>query len=1016
MAKHILISRAPFAPLASGGLARRGLRRGRLAGAVGAIVLCGPALGRFERGWDGERAEVQAQAYRFSLNAEPDIITANGISTTSISVQVPNSGSAFSASPVVRFLTSAGSIEPQARVVGGVARALLRSSTTPGTAVVTAIIGASREQVTVEFSSDEVSLARYLQVDGSYVAYNATGGTITASGKCALDYGELHIESDVRMDVDLLGERVWAQGSSGHVLIRNSKTGEVHELRGDRLFYDITRRRGVIRRIDTSAGPARQEFMDSDFRALPKAQAPLPIESASIAPSRPLQGRGASTSSQTRVASITPSTAPQTPTVAPSAAESTLQGAKQQTADTRQPQNLVLDASTSSALPIVPPLKAPALDASTQTSSSQSPLLSSEIKLPDAASSTPSSVPSSTPSSTPSMAAQVAPDGAMAGAAGAASTSGTGVQGSLPLGLGKAANGADEAPLQEVPAYSSLPEAPASAAPVSAAQPSVAQLSTTASGEATALGAAVPGTQDAAQPEPHPVQVRAVEQIVEPDPPTAIAHGGYWVTARKIRIFAHDKIQFEKASVYFNGLKLFSMPRYVAPLNGTFSPATEMMAFNSSGGLTLNVPYYYMTSAHGTGALYAQYAPHNGFAAEAPGPALTLDQQYWLSDKSQGRLTVDQIGHAWNLNWSHQHQFSPTMRGDLYLDMPRHENAFLRSTLVKDTRSAQLGFEGLLSHLRGAPGDAQGQFYARLRPRALGHSGWSYSMGANLIALRQFAIISGGGTGTGSGGTSSGGSGSGGTGSGGGGTGSGGGGIVSGRPGVVGIPGSGPRRLEAALQAEIANIDHQVRPSTMRALVEMRAAQAVATASTYKASTLLGQTLLTSLQSPQKRLWKGASLSGNVLASAFNYSDGRRGLAPGLILNFQQNLGRLGGLQIDYNFDRGGLSSIGGLYGSSSTNFASANVYLNLGQRINANAYFTRSFSDGGTYGAATLDFFPFPKWRLGLFSDYSRFDAIAAYLDYGLSLGRQVGQREVSLNWSRNRGRVYLELGGVQH
>jgi hypothetical protein len=476
------------------------------------------------------------------------------------------------------------------------------------------------------------------------------------------------------------------------------------------------------------------------------------------------------------------------------------------------------------------------------------------------------------------------------------------------------------------------------------------------------------------------------------------------VTARKIRVFPRDKIQFEKATVYFNGRRLFSMPRYVSALDGSFNPATDMVAFNSAGGLTLNIPYYFMASPRGTGTVYLQHAPRNGFAAEAPGFALAFDQQYFLSDKSQGRLLIDQIGHAWNLSLEHQHQFSPTMRGSLYIDSPRHRSVYARTSLVKDTSSAQLGFEGLAAYLneneaRGM-GDAQAQFYARLRPRQLGTSGWSYSLGASLIAQRQFVRQAAPGSGGGNGGN--GGAPGGGAPGGGSGGGSGGGG---GRPGGVGIPGRGPQRL-----------DGEVRPSAMRALVAMRAAQQAEAAPSTLARAILGQTLLTTLQSPTARLWEGASLSGSVLASAYNYSNGRRGLSPGLTLSFQQSLGRVGGLQVDYNFDRGGLSSLSGAYGSSYSNFVSGNLHLNLGQRLSASAYLTRSLSDGGTYGAATLDFYPARKWRLGVFSDYSRFADIEAYLDYGLSVGRQIGQREVSVNWSRNRGKLYLELGGAPY
>jgi hypothetical protein len=914
----------------------------------------------------GHSAVQAQQSFRFSLRAEPDVLPANGISTTSISVQVANAGAgAIAATPIVRFVTTAGSIEPQAPVVGGVARALLRSSTTPGTAIVTAFIGNAREQIAVEFTGDEVSLARYVQVDGAYVAYGSQKGIVTASGRCSLDYGDLRIESDQRLDVDLHAERVWAQGNGGGVLIRNLKSGKVHTLRGDRLFYDLKRRRGVMRRVDTSQGPARQEFMDSDFRALPPAQTPKNAAPASISPAN---NASASSAVIQPLAAITP-VASSAPDLQPSPQQGLADSSSAPIAPTPETRSVFQQQPALSESASFAPGRAAEgdgirlADAQPRVADAQPHMADAEL-----APSTPigrmdAALAEALP---PRTTLAVLPDGI------APSASGRGIVGlpgsSLPsssLSRSPASEG-DQA-LREVPEYSTLPSDASSDALIPPA-------STWESAK-----------QVAAEP----------EQIVEPMPPQVGSYSGYWVAARKMRVFARDKVQFEKATVYLNGRKLFSMPRYVASLDGSFNPATDMVAFNSSGGLTLNVPYYYQASKRGTGTVYLQHAPSNGFAAENPGFALALDQQYWLNDRSQGRLLIDQIGRGWNLNWEHKHQFSPSMRGEMYLDMPRHRNAYLRSTLIKEYASAQLGFEGLASKISGGPDNAQGQFFARLRPRLLGSSGWSYTLAANLLAVRRYTRLvsnpvpgnppgNGGGNGGGTGG--------------------------GGRPGGgVGLPGRGPR--DRALGTSLASVLSQ------DAVFARASAAARANATASVSRPLFGQSLLATLQSPTASLWRGASIQGSVLANGFNYSDGRRGVSPGLSVSFQQQLGRVGGLQIDYNYDRGGLGLLGpNVYAGSSTNFVTGSFYLNLGSRLAGNAYFTKSLSDGGLYGVASLDFYPVEKWRLGLFTDYSSFADIESYFDYGLSVGRQVGQREISVNWSRTRGRVYLELGSPMH
>ena len=253
------------------------------------LSLCGIAGARFA-------PIAQAQNARFILRAEPDVIPANGISTTSIFVQVQDSRDAISATPVVRFATTAGTIESQSSLSGGVARVLLRSASTPGTAVVTAFIGNSREVITVEFSAEGERVDRYLEVAAPYVAYGQSAGIITSSGKSAFDFGDIHVESDVRLDIDLYAERVWAEGNKNGVSVRQGRGARAKTLRGDRLFFDLQRRSGVMRRAegDSSGGDksARQEFFGSDFAALPPLD-PTTAPADAITPVAPLANQNA---------------------------------------------------------------------------------------------------------------------------------------------------------------------------------------------------------------------------------------------------------------------------------------------------------------------------------------------------------------------------------------------------------------------------------------------------------------------------------------------------------------------------------------------------------------------------------------------------------------------------------------------------------------------------------------------------------------------------------------------------
>ena len=140
----------------------------------------------------------------------------------------------------------------------------------------------------------------------------------------------------------------------------------------------------------------------------------------------------------------------------------------------------------------------------------------------------------------------------------------------------------------------------------------------------------------------------------------------------------------------------------------------------------------------------------------------------------------------------------------------------------------------------------------------------------------------------------------------------------------------------------------------------------------------------------------------------------RRGAAPGVNLAFNQALGKSATLGLAYTYDR---SSIG-LYGATTASFAhyfTANFNANLLSKVSVSAFASRSLSDKSLYGNAGVDYFFAPKWRVGAFLDYANFSSgLASNLNTGWSLGRTLGNRELSLNYDRLRGKVYVQYGSL--
>lgn len=195
-----------------------------------------------------------------AVSATPDVIYADGKSTTVITATVRDGGGKIAPDGTsVRFTTTLGTLTPDtATTASGVARVSLTAPSQEGRATVTAAAfgissdGSSGGMAAVEFTADRESLfdkdARWIRVDcPQYLIYSADTRIIEAEGKngsAHLSYKSIQIDAD-RLQADLQTQTVLAHGA----VIRRGH----HQVRAAELRYDLLTGNGSAILADQSA-------------------------------------------------------------------------------------------------------------------------------------------------------------------------------------------------------------------------------------------------------------------------------------------------------------------------------------------------------------------------------------------------------------------------------------------------------------------------------------------------------------------------------------------------------------------------------------------------------------------------------------------------------------------------------------------------------------------------------------------------------------------------------------------
>ncbi|MDW8321534.1 MAG: Ig-like domain-containing protein [Armatimonadota bacterium] len=163
--------------------------------------------------------------------------------------------------------------------------------------------------------------------------------------------------------------------------------------------------------------------------------------------------------------------------------------------------------------------------------------------------------------------------------------------------------------------------------------------------------------------------------------------------AQNAALLPNERIQFRQAKMYVAGQKLLTIPMYDLSFRSGEALGQQIVGINS-GGLTLDLPFYYVVSPQAVGALRLRHGYRVGRAVYAirPGWTLDLEHSYSRPGLMEGAFVLTSLLRGdWGIRWNHAHWFSQNASSHFYIDVPAHRNLYVNSGLSYGFGQGRIG-------------------------------------------------------------------------------------------------------------------------------------------------------------------------------------------------------------------------------------------------------------------------------------------------------------------------------------
>lgn len=211
------------------------------------------------------------------------------------------------------------------------------------------------------------------------------------------------------------------------------------------------------------------------------------------------------------------------------------------------------------------------------------------------------------------------------------------------------------------------------------------------------------------------------------------------ISARKITLFPNDKLQFSGFGLRVAGARLVTFPFYVLSLNPYGPNADHLFSFDSVGGVSVNLPFYYSVTDTSNGSVRLRRQTRYGYDGynTRPGWHLAVDQRYSFGQGTNGVVELNHVTTKdWGLRWRHEQQFGPRTHTYLSFDTPAHRDLYARTELHHSMGLGDLSWSAYGSFFPDTPASMQSRLYFRMRPGTIKGPNIRYYWSGNVAWSR----------------------------------------------------------------------------------------------------------------------------------------------------------------------------------------------------------------------------------------------------------------------------------------
>jgi hypothetical protein len=159
-----------------------------------------------------------------------------------------------------------------------------------------------------------------------------------------------------------------------------------------------------------------------------------------------------------------------------------------------------------------------------------------------------------------------------------------------------------------------------------------------------------------------------------------------WLVASGASFFMGEKVCLRHAGLYIQGQKVFRFPPlWVVAMPGySGSSNSQVLGMSSSGGLAVNMPFFYRVTDSAAGAIKVQKGTSAGSVMAREGWTLGLQEEYRTARNCEGTFAVEGLPRSdWGFNWRDTRPLFGESQAAFNLGMPDHRSLFADASLYR---------------------------------------------------------------------------------------------------------------------------------------------------------------------------------------------------------------------------------------------------------------------------------------------------------------------------------------------